>query len=489
MKFLTLTLLTLLGACNSQEVELGRIEPIEYFLSQMGAETAATTGGDYTSIDQCYAMTVDKDLNTICAGWTTGDFAEPRSTGSDPLIVKFDPEGNFLWARQLGSVSVAPGGSNTGNDLCVSVTTDDAGNIYCGGETTGTPSGAAFQGGNTDALVIKLAPDGGLIWVKTIGTDQADRVRAMTVKGNSLYVAGETRGELVIGERPVFNNDDAFIIKANLDGIIEWKSQLGEATLALFGKTAPGDDEEVNTVKVDSQGSVYIVGATKSNLMETRGGTMDPYIWKLRSTGGTKSIKHFGQTTLPNTSHDKFIGLAIDTNDDIYINGQTDGSLVETWSSQNGGWRDLFVFKMNNQLDVVWKKQLGTTTQLPGGNNSWDDQTQGIAVNKYGVYSLVATNGPYVEAQSLGFDFDTAVIKMNKANGSLISGVQVGAVTTPAGQSSLGADSPRSIHVDSRDRIYVGGSTLASLGETRVGAGVDIFVFKLDTNLKFSTAE
>ena len=236
MKFLTLTLLTLLGACNSQEVELGRIEPISYFIRQMGAETAAITGGDYTRIDQCYAMTVDKDLNSICAGWTTGDFAEPRSTGSDPLIVKFDPEGNFLWARQLGTVSVAPGGSNTGNDLCMAVTTDDEGNIYCGGETTGTPSGAAFQGGTTDAMVIKLSKDGEIIWVKTIGTPDPDRIHAITVQGNSLYVAGETQGELVAGERPGFNNNDAFVIKARLDGGIKWKSQLGSRHLHFLTK-------------------------------------------------------------------------------------------------------------------------------------------------------------------------------------------------------------------------------------------------------------
>ena len=489
MKFLTLTLLTLLGACNSQEVELGRIEPISYFIRQMGAETAAITGGDYTRIDQCYAMTVDKDLNSICAGWTTGDFAEPRSTGSDPLIVKFDPEGNFLWARQLGTVSVAPGGSNTGNDLCMAVTTDDEGNIYCGGETTGTPSGAAFQGGTTDAMVIKLSKDGEIIWVKTIGTPDPDRIHAITVQGNSLYVAGETQGELVAGERPGFNNNDAFVIKARLDGGIKWKSQLGVATLALFNKTNVDGDETVSSVKVDSQGSVYVVGSTRSNMMETRGGSRDSLIWKLDNLGATTIIKQFGQTTLPNTSLDRLTGLAIDTNDDIYINGQTDGSLFETRTSQTPGWFDVFVLKMNTQLEIAWKKQLGSTTKLPGGDNSWDDNAHDIAVNKYGVYSLISSNGPFLESQPITFDYDVAFVKMNKSNGALISGVQLGAVTTPAGQSSVGNDNPHSIHADYRDRIYVGGSTNSSIGETNGDVGLDVFVFKLDTNLKFSPVE
>jgi hypothetical protein len=487
VKLVPLVLLALLAACNSQEVELDRITPTSYFLRQMGTETAAITGGDYTRADQCNAMTVDKDLNTICAGSTLGDFDEPRSGPSDPLILKFDFAGNLLWATQLGTLTIAAGGDNSGTDSCLSVVTDEQGSIYCGGETSSTPGGGIYQGGVRDAMIIKLDKDGNLLWVKSIGTTGTESIKAITVKGDSLYVAGETNGSMVGSENTTAvgsQGTDAFVVKADLDGVVDWTKQLGEASLASYGRGKPTGNEAVAAIQVDSQGSAYVAGATTGSLMEARGGSRDGLVWKLAANGDTQLIKHYGQTTLPNNQFDKFTGLAIDTNDDIYVNGETSSNIGEAWASGNPGWNDVVVFKMTTQLAVVWKKQLGAVTKFPGGDNTWNDESFGIAVNKYGVYSLVSTNGPLIEANVFSFDVDTAIIKFNKKTGALMSGVQVGAVTTPLPFSSLGTESPRSIFADSRDRVYVGGSTASDLGETRGGAG-DIFVFKLDTNLQF----
>ena len=58
-------------------------------------------------------------------------------------------------------------GDNSGGDYCYSVVLDDSGNIYCAGYTSGAMGEA--NGGNYDAFVMKLNSSGDLQWVTQLG--------------------------------------------------------------------------------------------------------------------------------------------------------------------------------------------------------------------------------------------------------------------------------------------------------------------------------
>ena len=76
--------------------------------------------------------------NVYCAGSTTGALGEEASGGNqDAFVMKLDSSGNLQWVTQLGGVTTATGGNNSGSDSCKSVALDDLGNVYCAGSTTG----------------------------------------------------------------------------------------------------------------------------------------------------------------------------------------------------------------------------------------------------------------------------------------------------------------------------------------------------------------
>lgn len=128
--------------------------------------------------------------------------------------------------------------------LDVAVDQDD--NIYL----TGSVNSAGGATG-TDILLIKLDPQGRLLWRETYGTPYADSARAIALDpvDNSIILAGETHGNLETGA--IGNSHDLFLMKLNAaDRTPEWTYQYG----------GPGWDL-ANDLIVDSYGDIYFTGA------------------------------------------------------------------------------------------------------------------------------------------------------------------------------------------------------------------------------------
>lgn len=128
--------------------------------------------------------------------------------------------------------------------LDVAVDQDD--NIYL----TGSVNSAGGATG-TDILLIKLDPQGRLLWRETYGTPYADSARAIALDpvDNSIILAGETHGNLETGA--IGNSHDLFLMKINAaDRTPEWTYQYG----------GPGWDL-ANDLIVDSYGDIYFTGA------------------------------------------------------------------------------------------------------------------------------------------------------------------------------------------------------------------------------------
>jgi hypothetical protein len=59
-------------------------------------------------------------------------------------VVKYDPSGNEVWRKQLGS---------SANDYAYGVATDSSGNVFMAGYTGGAISGS--NAGSLDAFVVR----------------------------------------------------------------------------------------------------------------------------------------------------------------------------------------------------------------------------------------------------------------------------------------------------------------------------------------------
>ena len=206
------------------------------WVTQLGAVTTAP-GGSNAGSDQCLGVTVDSSGNVYCAGVTDGAMGEANGGGGnyDAFIMKLNSSGTLQWVTQLGAVTTAPGGSNAGIDYCHGVTVDSSDNVYCAGATDGAMAEA--NGGGTDAVIMKLNSSGILQWVKQLGAVTSapggsnagtDYCNGVTVdSSDNVYCAGATHG--AIGEANA-GGTDAFIMKLNSSGTLQWVKQLGTIT-------------------------------------------------------------------------------------------------------------------------------------------------------------------------------------------------------------------------------------------------------------------
>jgi outer membrane protein assembly factor BamB len=122
--------------------------------------------GAGTIDDIVTGMTIDKDENIILTGFFYGSsitFGTTTLTGAghfDMFIVKYDANGNVLWAKSAG-------GANADNGS--SITVDADGNIYVAGRIGSQPfafdSIILTSAGNL--FIVKCDPVGNVLWAKS----------------------------------------------------------------------------------------------------------------------------------------------------------------------------------------------------------------------------------------------------------------------------------------------------------------------------------
>src|SRR5690606_29098604 len=107
----------------------------------------------------------------------------------DIFVSKLDPNGNFLWAKQMGG---------TDNDQGISITVDTSGNIYTTGifrNTVDFDPGAGVYNltavvGN-DIFISKLDANGNFLWAKQMGSGGNTRSNSIVLDTNgNIYTTG-----------------------------------------------------------------------------------------------------------------------------------------------------------------------------------------------------------------------------------------------------------------------------------------------------------
>ncbi|WP_010570872.1 SBBP repeat-containing protein [Leptospira broomii] len=157
-----------------------------------------------------YGITVDAFGNIYTAGNANVSIGGQVYSGGgltyyDLLVTKYDPNGNLLWVRMLGT----PGGNVKGN----SITVDFLGNVYATGFTSASLDGQPFSGGTYDLFVVKYDANGNKKWTKLLGAGANTNATGISVDfpGN-VYGTGYTSASL-LGQPYSGGTDDSFLIK------------------------------------------------------------------------------------------------------------------------------------------------------------------------------------------------------------------------------------------------------------------------------------
>ncbi|MEO8146382.1 MAG: T9SS type A sorting domain-containing protein [Bacteroidia bacterium] len=179
---------------------------------------ANSAGG--TNYEMGYSITTDANANS----YVTGYFEGPGiSFGSDTLntngfsdvfIVKYDTDGNVIWATSAGG---------TDYDIGYSITTDANDNSYVTGIfyvsiTFGSFTLNSNANGTNDIFLVKYDSTGNVIWAQSAGGTGYGVGHSITTDtyGNIYITGGFSSPEITFGSDTLTNNgsgDDIFITK------------------------------------------------------------------------------------------------------------------------------------------------------------------------------------------------------------------------------------------------------------------------------------
>jgi Beta-propeller repeat len=187
-------------------------------------------GSSLPGFDWAEAIAVDDIGNAYVTGETdsqdfpvTPGVVQPTYGGgsSDAFVAKLGADGTMIYSTYLGGRS--SGGIS--GEAGLGIAADSAGNAYVTGHTNASDfpiTTNAFQvsyRGKTDALVVKLNPDGSsLIYSSYLGGKRADHgyAVALDIFGNA-YVAGATNSKDFPTQDPLQparrGSNDAFLVK------------------------------------------------------------------------------------------------------------------------------------------------------------------------------------------------------------------------------------------------------------------------------------
>ena len=178
----------------------------------------------------------------------------------DIFLVKYDANGNVLWAKRAGGSSW---------DFGEAVTVDNWGNIYLtgyywsesiifGSDTLHNIQGALAVG---DIFIVKYDSNGNELWAKSFGGNSNDAANCVTTDpSGNVYIAGLFQSDsITFGTTTLMNYGNnspcqIFLTKLDSSGQVLWAKGVGGVM-----------DDWLSAIKTDALGNLYIAGCYQSD--------------------------------------------------------------------------------------------------------------------------------------------------------------------------------------------------------------------------------
>jgi len=443
-------------------------------------------------VDEGLAIAVDGSGNTYITGLiesldypTVNAIQSTNGFDYDACVTKINAAGTaIVYSTYLGG--------NGGNEYGLGIAVDSSGNAFVTGGTnstnfpgvTGSSIQSSFGGSYRDGFLTKINAAGSAIVYSTyLGGSGDDLGWSVTTdsSGNAYVVGGTGSSDFPITVNALqltYNNGDGFLTKVDPSGGAIYSTFIGgSGGDGLWG------------VKVDSSNNVYLAGGTGStdlpgidgsSLQSTNGGGGDAFIMKLNSSGTAITYA----TYLGDSGSDTPTAIALDSSNNIYVAGNTDGTSFpgvtgSSIQSSNAGSNEGFVTKINAAGSAI------VYSTFIGGSDYDQISVNGLAVDSSGnaviVGATASTTMTGVTAGSMqpasGGGADAFITKINAAGTAVVYSTFLG---------GSGDDIGDGIAMDSSGDIYLTGWTSSpfpgasgSAIQPTYGGGTDGFVAKL----------
>ncbi|MCX6283749.1 MAG: hypothetical protein NTW31_05905 [Bacteroidetes bacterium] len=361
---------------------------------------------------------------------------------SSMFLVKYDANGNVLWAKSTGKDTY---------DDAVSIALDASENIYVAGEFNSTFEGPTVKiiYRNTSIFVSKYDSSGEVLWRKNIsGSKDIEIASAATDPTGNIYIAGGFNSPRINFGSSVLNNSDKtgnskdmYFAKYDANGNFLWAKSAGGAY-----------DDWASSIATDASGSVYVAGRffldtlPSGTIISTRKAGMmlllkcdanGNLLWSKCDEAGAKSI-------------------AVDVSGNIYVAGwfQSISFGARTVQTLSPDEPNIFLLKCDANGKVLWGKSIGCSKNADEGAKSVATDAAG---NPYlaGLFPNPATifgSAAMVNFNSSGNKVDFIVAKYD-INGN---------VQWASGTGTSSIAYPSSLALDASANVYVTGSLLNS---------------------------
>lgn len=318
-----------------------------------------STGGTGTSDREGYSIAIDGGGNSYVTGYfqtatvAFGTVTLNNAGGQDFFLVKYDPNGNVLWATSAGGSAFDEG---------LSVTTDPSGNVFVTGyymsssivfgtyTLSNTPSPHVFT--------VKYDSNGNVLWAKSPQATSGSQGQSIScdAAGNA-YVAGWFAGVIQFSTNLTSAGAaDFFVVKYSPTGTVLWEKNEGSTS-----------DERASSVCVDATGNVFVTGFFQSPTVVvgtntlTNNGFYNVPVIKYDASGNVVWARNFG-----GTGTDSGKSLTTDANGNVYLTGTYSSTVMSvgtTTLNNAGGTSDIFITEYSAAGNPLWALTVG-------GNNA-----------------------------------------------------------------------------------------------------------------------
>jgi Secretion system C-terminal sorting domain len=303
-----------------------------------------------------YNLTVDVDPGP-------GTFSLTSLGAVDVFIVKYNTNGNLVWANTIGDIN---------SEVAESIVLDGTGNLYVGGQFS-SPTLDLDAGVNTfsvtngstnvtlDPFLVKYDTSGSFVWGFNLQGTSSDYLKSITIDANNNVVIGgyffTTMTVDPIGGSNItsIGSSDCYLARYTSAGIYDWSERFGGSLADNVFSVAAANNNIYATGTFNSIVD-FDPGLDTFNIQSK--GSSDAFIVSFTTAGSFNWARSIGGTGLDNSNY-----IVATTAGDIYVTGSfidsaNFNSSANLYLKAYGG-RDGFIAKYDNSGIYKWALKAG----------------------------------------------------------------------------------------------------------------------------------
>lgn len=371
---------TAVSGSGNVNMFLAKYDSLGKLLWAKGASAAAESMG--------FDVKADSSGNSYLFGTFVGDsmvlgstklYALTTGSLNTCFVVKYDPQGNPIWAKPIASAVLTPSSK-------YAISIDAVGNSYITGRFTGI---------SIQSCLVKLDNTGNVVWAKNIQTSGVGYWDAgdveVDVYGNTCITGQFTFPSVTFDGTTLTNNSAGkllFVAKYDPSGTLLWALCPGQHA-SLYNSSVSADNNHNVYVTGHFDGDTAVFGS--HTLTGTGAGMENIFVAKINGISNVLWVRSANVLLGAEAGH----SIYADANGNSYVTGKFAANIaIGTHTLHYTGGNDLMVLKFDPSGNILWTKTAGAALNEIG---------RGISVNHKGE---VFVTGEYTSVNTV-FDNDT----------------------------------------------------------------------------------